>query len=518
MVSTPLAEVEQIAPTDEEVLEEVKGLGSNEMEFLKNAAKNDLYVLCKGILRYKDVNPATHGAFCRFIQSHESRRRLALMPRGHLKSTIATIGDSLRVGLADPDDARVLIVGETATTSEKFLAEVKGHIEKNQLIRTLFPELIPPRFSGPGSSWSGGMASLHRQSAHKEPTWQAIGVGGAVVGGHFTRIKCDDLIGFEASRSPAKMQEAIAWVNNIESLLVDQHVDIIDWIGTRWSLIDLYAHIMEGYGSELAVFSREAIENGEIIFPQKHTWAEYSRIQRISPAVWFAQYCNNPIAGGQSDLPIESVRSFRFNHDATAVVFLDDTGREKSWQIRQLDRILCADPNSGSKTAEDHAAIVAVGVSPDDEVFSLEAWSDRVSPSDFVDRIYSMARRWTVRVVGIEKAGQQNTQHYFEKKAKTADYFVRVEPLLHGNRNKDDRIVKSLEPVIRSGRLYLLPSQSVLRGQIAAFPATELKDQIDALAYHVQLARTPALQQKSVERHGDILDLVLARRNRRTGY
>jgi hypothetical protein len=43
-----------------------------------------------------------------------------------------------------------------------------------------------------------------------------IGVGGAITGFHFTRIKGDDLIGIEAARSPAKMKEAIDWTDNIE--------------------------------------------------------------------------------------------------------------------------------------------------------------------------------------------------------------------------------------------------------------------------------------------------------------
>jgi hypothetical protein len=503
--------------TEQEVLEEVAAVGESERDTLRNMARNDLYFLCKGVLKYKDVNPETHGAFCRFVQQQSKRRRLGLMPRGHLKSTIGTIADSLRLGIQNPDEARVLIVGETAETAQKFLEETKGHVEKNALLRHLFPELVPPRFSGPGVKWSQNMASLVRGSAHKEPTWQAIGVGGAVTGGHFTRIKCDDLIGFEAARSPAKMAEAIAWVDNIEALLVDQHEDVIDWIGTRWGKRDLYSHIMEGYGEEIAVFTREAIENGVIIFPQKHTWEEYERIQRIKPAVWFAQYCNNPLSSDRTDLPIDMVRPFKMSMDNEKVEFLDDNGSKKSWRVDQLDRVLCADPNSGQRTAPDAAALVVVGVSPDDEVFVLYAWSYRATPSEFVDKIYELARRWRVRVVGIEKAGQQNTQHYFELKTKETGYYVRVEPLNPKNKDKEYRIRTSLEPIVRSGRLHILPSHAVLRGQIADFPEIELWDELDALAYFTEITRTPHKSSSQKEK-SKVIDLMLARRSRRTGY
>lgn len=503
--------------SEEEVLEEIQGLNSDQQAFLKKSCQSDLYVLSKGVLRYKDVNPDTHGKFCRFFQNHAKRRRLGLMPRAHLKSTIATIADSLRLGLADPDNARVLIVGETATTARKFLTEIKEHVEKNKLIQHLFPELIPSRFSGPGVVWSQEMARLNRNSVWREPTWQAIGVGGAIVGGHFTRIKCDDLIGFDAARSPAAMAEAIAWVENIEPLLVDQHTDIIDWIGTRWARNDLYSHIIENYLDELAVFTRQAIENGEIIFPQKHSWEEYERIQRISPAVWYAQYCNNPLVSGQSDLDIHAVRSYKFSHDGQSVLFYDDSGKQKKWHLDQLDRVLCADPNSGSLVAEDTAAISLVGLSPDNEVFVLFSWSGRVTPSAFVDNIFDQTKRWRPRVVGLEKAGQQNTEHYFKLKTEQEDVYVQIEPLRPENKDKPTRIRNSLEPIIRSGQLYVLPSQTALREQISAFPNCLVWDELDALAYFTQIARKPMRLESQKERT-KVLDLVMARRSKRTGY
>jgi hypothetical protein len=505
------------APRIEEIQEEVGGLGESEQEWLRNMARNDLYFLSKGVLRYKDVSPETHGAFCKFVQGHEKRRRLGLMPRGHLKSTLGTIADSLRLGLADPDNARVLIVGETAETAQKFLEEVKGHVEKNELLRQLFEPLIPTRFSGPGVKWSQNMSSLNRRSAHKEPTWQAIGVGGAVVGGHFTRIKCDDLIGFEASRSPAKMREAIDWVDNIEALLVDQHTDIIDWIGTRWSRNDLYSHIMRGYGASLAVFTREAIEDGAIIFPQKHNWEEYERIQRIRPAIWYAQYCNNPLSTEGADLPIDLVRGFRFTTDNESIEFLDDAGQSQVYRLAELDRVLLADPNSGELTAPDTAAFQIVGLGPKDEVFVLHGWSGRVSPSVFVDKIFEASRRWRVRLAGIEKAGQQSTHHYLEKKMEGSSFYVRVVPLTPKNRDKEYRIRTALEPTIRSGKLYVLPGHSALREQIATFPDCTVIDELDALAYYPEVSRRPEAVDRQVDR-SKVIDLMLARRSRRTGY
>lgn len=505
-----------------ELVEEVSSLSSEDVAWVRRNAQNDLYFLALGVLGYKDVNPATHGAFCRFFQGELRRRRLGLMPRTHLKSTLATIADSLRLGLLNPDDTRVLIAGETATTAELFLKEIKGHFEKNKVLQALFPELVPERFSGPGVTWSANQASLVRSSPHREPTWTALGVGGAVVGSHFTRIKCDDLIGFEALRSPAKMAEARSWVDYIEPLLVDQHEDIIDFIGTRWSKNDLYAHVMKSYGAAMAVFTRSAIEHGEVIFPAKHSMEEYARIQAINPALWYAQYENNPLASGRQDLPIELVKSFTFSLDGTEVIL--EGG--KRWKIEDLDRVITVDPNSGSPDAPDCAATSVQGLSPEDDVIVLNSWSDRPSASGLVDKTFSLVKRWNPRVVGFEKAGQQNTEHYFKLKAEKEGVYVRVEQLnprvkrdlfSQDTSGKAARIRGSIEPIIKSGKLYILASDVTLRGQIADFPDSPLIDELDALAYGPDLWRRP-MSREDIQRKDGVLKMFMRRRSLRTGY
>ncbi len=510
--------------TSAELGEEVRAMDTTERDFLRDAAKNDLYILAKGVLGYPDINKDTHGGFCRFFEAPpvgsdgvERLRRLGLMPRGHLKSTIATVADSIRLVLQEPDYTRVLIANETVTLAKKFLFEIKGHWEKNQVLRGLFPELVPTRLAGPGVQWSDERASINRNTAHKEPNWSAIGVGGSSVGAHFTRVKCDDLIGFDAAFSPAAMKYAIAWNGNIESLLVDQHEDMIDWIGTRWSKNDLYFDLMEKYGQAISVYTRQAIEGGEIIFPGKHTWEEYRRLQQNEPAVWHAQYENNPRSTENKDFNDRAVRTFALDGGGETVIGNPGQTKEVRWRIDQLDVCLLADPNSGSLSAPDAASVVVVGLSPKDEVFVLSAWSGRVSPSDFVDKIFTTSKRWKPRVVGIEKAGQQNTQHYFERKSREESKSFRVEPLKPKNRDKVVRIRTALQPIISSGRLYLLPSQTTLRGQIADFPDNLLVDELDALAYGPEVWRTP-YKVETLERARKNINLILARRNLRTGY
>lgn len=499
-----------------EVVEEVQALPSDQVEYLRRMGRESIYVLGRGVLGYRQVTRATHGAYCKFFEESPKLRRLGLMPRAHLKTTLATVTDSVRHGVRDPENCRILIINETFDGAADIVDEIKGHFEKNKLLRSLYPEAIPEKFAGPGVDWGRGSATLPRQrTVYKESTWMAAGVGTAVVGKHFPRIKVDDIIGFEASNSPAKMEEAKAFIRVIEPLLVNQATDIIDYTGTRWLLHDVYGYLMQFYKSRLAVFAREAIENGKIIFPEMHTMEEYQTLMDEAPDTWYSQYCNNPLAAGQIEFP-NMVREFRFSLDGESVELIDPD-KIKRYKISELNRYITVDPNGGERRAPDEAAISIQGITPDNDVVVLEDFGGRPTPSEFVDLIFEKAKRWDAHELGIEKVGMSTTYHYFNEKAREEDYHIHVVPLTPGRLDKRVRIRKRLEPVLRSKRLYALSTQTGIRGQIAHFPQTELIDRMDALAYGPELWRKP-LRIEDEEENEKVLKLVMSRRSRRTGY
>lgn len=503
--------------TEEELVEELVGLPQAHLDQLAEAAKHDLYLMCKGVLGMPDINPQTHKAYCNFLQNDEpvKKRRLGLMPRIHLKTSI-NVGNNIRMAVKQPDAFQGLFIGETETKAVDVLRELKEHLQKGEILRLLYPELVPEKFTGPGADWAMTRASLVRKKALKQATWTALGKGGASVGGHWTRLTVDDIIGLEAMGSPAEMKSAVNFVKNIDSLVTNSHSDIIDFTGTRWSRGDVYKFIMSFYGDELAIFRREAIENGLPIFPQKHSLKSLAHIQK-TPEVWFAQYCNNPMAEGQTDFPSGAIRTFYFDNEGRVCAWVD--GNFVRWKLEQLDIVMSCDPNSGSVTAEDDAAIVVSGVAPDDNIFVLETYVGRPTPSGFVDEIFRLWERWHPRAVGIEEAGQQSTRHYFEKKSEEEAVYPNMVTLKPKNREKPYRIRTALQPILASRRLFCLSSQTELRSQVEFFPDLELIDVLDALAYSTEpgMWRTPDSYEELEER-GRSLRLLRNRRNRLTGY
>ncbi len=527
---------------DPEVKEEIKGADETLKQSLRRRACEDRYFLAAGVLGYQDVNPYTHGPLIRGLEDKSLKRRMFLMHRGSLKSTLGTVTDSVGESLTDADHYRGLIVNEVEENAVGFLSEIKAHFENNELIHELFPERIPSRFGGPGSKWSTTKACLPRSTSYKEWTWRAVGVGTAIVSQHFTRIKCDDLIGFDASHSAAAMKFAISYAKSMEPLLVNMDEDIIDFIGTRWAINDLYKEMLRVYGDDMSYFAREDIEvvpqeisddvlieagfkveelehvrgTRQPIFRRKFSLHRLKRLEEIDPVLYYAQFKNNPIADGIKDFDSTKVKYFDFD-SAGNLVFRDRNGQISRWPRQALDIVMACDPNAGELTSPDLPAIGVFAFSPNDEQFCLDMWSRRVQPDTFVEKMFEMWEQWSPRVCGIEKAGMSTAAFWMKKLARDRGTYINYEPLTHKNRNKQERIRKAIVGTINAGNFYIRRHQTSLMHQIRFHPDLDNDDEIDTAAYATELTVRPMTQkQYSAEKRA--VEHILASRNQITGY
>lgn len=476
-----------IQSVEPELREEFAALTSEQRDHLRLRAKTDLYFLAKGVLGYNQVEERAHASLCKFMTAEQRALRMVLVFRGFLKSTICLISDSIRLALCDPEHTRILIANEVHDNAIAFMDELKNHWTGHGLLPALFPELVPERIAGPGSDWSQAGASVRRSSVYKESTWTAMGIGGAAQSKHFSHIKCDDLIGESAMESPALMERAIRWSGTLTGLL-DRLDGPIDWYGTRKTLNDLYASLMRLYGNRLAIYLREPLENGESIFGKMPTDALLA-IMVDKPEVWAHDYMNNPIGKGGIQWGPNFLRFYEQLKDG--VVRLEDTvtGKLKTWKRSELDVVITVDPNGGFELSPDKAAVVVHGVSPDEEIIVLDRWSGRPSPDGLIEQIWQMALKYQPRCIGIEKAGQQNTTYYFEKRCQREGQYFRIEHLIHGNKDKSFRIRTSLDTPLKTRRIYVLRTHYDLINGVNYFPQLQahMWDELEALSYGARL-------------------------------
>ncbi len=502
-----------VARPDAEKTEEMRGFNANQLAAIKREALADLFFLGKGILGYNGLEPHVVGPLAHFVQTERRKTRLMLMPRGHLKTTLATITHGVQIGCADSTNNNLLVVNEIHDNAVDIVSEILGHFENNEMLRLLFPDIIPEKFSGPGVKWSATRgANLIQRAGKKDPSYLAAGIKTAVTSKHFNHLKFDDLVGFDANGSPAELQYAIRYVNNITPLTMGPDDTIVDFIGTRWGLTDLYAYLMELYGMNMAVFRRGMTEDGQAIWPEKYTPAAIAQLMK-SPDVYYAQYDNDPLNTVSTDFQADKIGYWTQKLER---VIYDWKGIQMSTPIRDLRRIITIDPNAGKKTSKDEVGLTVTGVDFTDARLCLEDASDRYTPDGLIDKALYLAEKWNANIIGVEEAGQQNTEFYLRKYARKRGLFVRIVPVKHGNKDKHSRILKSLQPLVADGCVYLHASQTALRKQFVEFGGG-LDDRIDAFSYHTHLVTAPLEQAKRQERE-DAVQKVLAMRSSRTGY
>lgn len=212
------------------------------LEAIRAEYKGSLYKTCKGLLGYKDVNQYTHGKPIKALES-EMERKLLVLPRGTLKSSLGVVGFSIWSLLKNPN-IRILIDSEVYTNSKNFLREIRAHLE-NPKLTTLFGS-----FEGP--NWSEGELTIaQRTKPLKEASITCGGVNTVKVGQHYDLIIFDDLNSNQNSATEEGRKKVLDHYKMTMAILDPGGQVVV--IGTRYSAGDLIQHIIENeIGYDLA--------------------------------------------------------------------------------------------------------------------------------------------------------------------------------------------------------------------------------------------------------------------------
>jgi hypothetical protein len=509
-------------PTGEQILTLAsEGKAEELYTNLKQRALGSLYFFSKVVLNYRDL-ANLHVEFCKRVQYDiEQRKRGYLMPRGHFKSTIVSKSHPLWRLCQDPEK-RILIVGESDTVAAKNLRDVKWHLQNNQMLKWLFPEIIPPDINK--TKWTDTEILLPRQGTYDESSITTVGVGAKTTGFHFDIIVYDDMIGEKAAKSEAEMNSAIEWFQFAPGLLNDPATGEELLIGTRWKhgMADLYGYIMDQLqGSEqesgrkvgFTWYVRAALEdengvpdreNGTPIFPERFTRETLEEIAlREGEYKFSCQYMNNPIAPGATDFDPSWINYYTVDADHKTMITSDGT---PSTRMTSLHRISFYDPSAGGKSAKAQNAIVVIGCDYLRRIFVIDNWGANCSIGDAIEKWHTLNDRYKISENWYEEVGAQKTVtdiirerlaqgecrycHKVHNKLFAKPFHP---PAGKGEMNKKERIIFFAQPPFQEGRVYLRQGafSSALKNQIIVFPHGRLVDLFDALASAIHKARYP---------------------------
>jgi hypothetical protein len=188
--------------------------------------------------------------------------------------------------------------------------------------------------------------------------------------------------------------------------------------------------------------------------------------------------------------------------------------KQGSWYIA-IDLAGFEDVGQSSGKAKkrlDRTAIAVVKVTDEGKWWVKKIEAGRWDIRETAVRILKNLREFKPMMLGIEKGSLFNAvMPYLTDLMRKNNLYSHVEPLTHGNQNKNDRIVWALQGMFEHGRVILNEEEdwTDFKEEYLLFPTKNVHDDlIDSLSMIAQMATTTYLDKDSDEDEWQPLDLL----------
>lgn len=452
-------------------------LSAISIDQVKESCKKSLWFLCTQILGFKDWD-TIHDDLEKGLNK-KSRKKLILVPRGHLKTSMITKGFSIQLILRDPN-IRILITNQVWDKAREMLYEIKQMLTDKSVLPKLFGDFVSERWR------EDDIVIKQRTKALAAPTIGTSGVEAELTSSHYDVIFCDDLQGEKNFQTPEQREKVKRYYRSMMDLLEPGGLLIV--IGTRWHLDDVYQYIIDNEADYYDVTVRKVIEDGKIIFPKKFNKRfdplSKSWIETQEPCMDFINYLKRR--------PSEEFSSQYMNEPISTE---NQIFRPAYFQYydRRPDRLFVAmsiDPAISEKQSADYFAIRVDAMDENYNIYVLDYIRGHWRLSESVDNVFNTYSKWKPSVVGLETVAYQKALKYVleEEMRRRGVHFPITELKRSTNETKEFRI-KALEPFYREGKVFHAQWMKgrELEEELQHFPKGKHDDLIDAGASMLEL-------------------------------
>jgi phage terminase large subunit-like protein len=481
--------------------------GVNQVE--ESSESEWLFSLCTDYLNMSDetastgigLQPETHTDPCIFIEeaigdfqfrSDLQKLYMMLMPRGTFKSSIL-IGACVGVIKENPN-VRILWVTHKQKVSSGRLRVIKHHLSHNAEFLEEYGYGWKPEFRE--AVWSDSQITVGKRTNLSliEPTVDTGSLGSDLTSTHYDLIIADDLVNEKNVVTQEQRDQVADYLDTLQSMLDPRGTIMVT--GTRWHVDDAFGRIIKddakreakGDKPRYKKFIRSCWDGPQgLFFPawQSHEFLESIRNRPGKARYFAANYENKPVADEDRvfDISHVNIMDFSLIKIGKTNIILLATGEQYPVNIT-----MAWDPAGMNPTRKsDFHGVTVVGTDFADRWWTLVAdgWKDSVS--GILERMIAQIQFYLPTKIIVENVGGYGLWiPMLQRALREKGLSVLIEEDKVGGQNKSTRI-QMLEPRVRAGRLYVLPSQKSLIEQIDNFSAAnELvhEDILDSLAKH----------------------------------
>lgn len=415
----------------------------------------DPFVLAKMLFAHLTPNlltKALHGRLCEWMQTTPYDENLYLLSRGFFKSSVITTAVVIQRILADPanplcqqrwrgracgPNTRILIASNKGENADGFLQGIKGHLESNEQLLWLFPDILVKDPQRNAREWTQSAITVTRTRRDlRESTIQTIGVTGELVSKHYDHGVFDDIVAKENSQTKDEREKVWDFLMKARPLFDPGSTK--DYVGTHWHYADAWARLKEerlrgqrrlglyelpcwattharppedpevragivgdvpGHGWVRVAFPERFCLDKPDPEDQADLRLELLAERRGHPSNFNAQYLLKPVSADTAHFPRVDAKG-----DACLQLVEHTPPLDELWVAMTID------PAQSLHKWADYSAIAVGGFDRRGDLWLLELWQGRRDDEALVRKMYDLStafadRGASFRAIGFEAVG-----------------------------------------------------------------------------------------------------------------
>lgn len=390
------------------------------------------------------VQAALHEEWQALLDAYD--QALIWAPPEHGKTNQLSIARPL-FELGQNPNLRFAIISNTAEPAEKLIGSIARYVEKSDELHQVFPRLRPsPRVA---DKWTANSVTVDRDSFAKDPSIQACGLHGSVIGSRIDRLVLDDILDPENTRTPGRRADTYNWLKWLMGRL---SADARVWaIGNAFHPEDALHLLQKEWGPDRWRRTPAIDAQGNPRWPEGG-WTK-ERIERARVRLGPLEFARQMLCMARSD------DQARF--DSKWIEKCQKRGAESALMaaLRQPAPgclvVVGCDLAVQQHSAADLTVIFVIVVHPDEtrQVVCIE--SGRWTGPEIINRLYGAYTRFSAHRVVVENNAAQDFIIQF-----AADrYAIPIVPFTTGrNKAHPEFGVESLAAEMAAGK-WIIPSK-----------------------------------------------------------
>lgn len=413
------------------------------------------------------------------VERGEIKRLMVFMPPRHCKSMLCS--ERFPAWYLGRNPSKQIICATYGDDLARDFGRKVRNLMKEPEYKLTFPDV----------SLAEDSSAIGKSATNKGGIYISTGIGGALTGRGADVLLIDDPIKNRQDADSEVFRKRVwDWYTSTARtrLMPDGAVVLIQ---TRWHKDDLAGRLlkqMKEGGEQWEILNLPAIalqddshrKQGEVLWQEFWSLDKLEDTKRaIGQREWHALYQQTPTDPENQIFHSELFRYYEQLPESTG----------------DMSILMAVDPAFSKNKTSDYSAIMIVG-KYEDKTFILEYSNKRLNPSELIDEILRLYKKWKPYKLGIEAfTAQAVIGFYLLEKAQQEGINLTYEEI----RQPQDKItkIKRLEPYFRDGKILMKPHHTELENQLLEFPQGDHDDLIDALQMTFELKITGDFKEKS---------------------